>query len=423
MQRENYVDYGRDQAFKSIMEYNHWRANPRLVRAIVNESGGTISWLKQQGIEFSHVTINMPNAPRTYHPVKGSGLAVIKALVTKLKEKGVDLRFGTPVKRIIKEGGHISAVLIEGDAEDIRVNTKAVVIATGGYANNKEWIKKYTGYDLGVNLLPVGNVDKFGDGIRMAWEAGAAEEGINVLELYRAGPITTEIGGQVEWPTVQPDLWVNPRGERFCDETVAFYDTAAGNVNAKYKEGYTCSLFDSSILQRLMEKGIDKNVGMRHPVGAKLMEFEKELKILFEKGNTDVFVADSIEELAGKLGMDPAVLKNTVEEYNRFCEQKRDEVFAKDPQYLWPLKGPKFYAVKARTIFLGTMGGIKINHKAEVLDKKDNAIPGLYAVGFDAGGMYGDSYHVSVASGSSVGFAFNSGRIAGKTVLKYIAHE
>jgi fumarate reductase flavoprotein subunit len=419
MQRENYVDYGRDQAFKSIMEYNHWRANPRLVRAIVNESGGTISWLKQQGIEFSHVTINMPNAPRTYHPVKGSGLAVIKALVTKLKEKGVDLRFGTPVKRIIKEGGHISAVLIEGDAEDIRVNTKAVVIATGGYANNKEWIKKYTGYDLGVNLLPVGNVDKFGDGIRMAWEAGAAEEGINVLELYRAGPITTEIGGQVEWPTVQPDLWVNPRGERFCDETVAFYDTAAGNVNAKYKEGYTCSLFDSSILQRLMEKGIDKNVGMRHPVGAKLMEFEKELKILFEKGNTDVFV----EELAGKLGMDPAVLKNTVEEYNRFCEQKRDEVFAKDPQYLWPLKGPKFYAVKARTIFLGTMGGIKINHKAEVLDKKDNAIPGLYAVGFDAGGMYGDSYHVSVASGSSVGFAFNSGRIAGKTVLKYIAHE
>lgn len=303
------------------------------------------------------------------------------------------------------------------------MNTKAVVIATGGYANNKEWIKKYAGFELGVNLLPIGNVDKFGDGIRMAWEAGAAEEGISVLEFYRAGPITTEIGGQVEWPTVQPDLWVNPRGERFCDETVAFYDTAAGNVNAKYKEGYTCSLFDSSILQRLMEKGIDKNVGMRNPVGAKPQEFEKELKILFEKGNTDVFVADSIKELAGKLDMDPAVLKNTVEEYNRFCEQKRDELFAKDPQYLWPLKGPKFYAVKARTIFLGTMGGIKINHNTEVLDKKDNAIPGLYAVGFDAGGMYGDSYHVSVASGSSVGFAFNSGRIAGKNVLKYVAHE
>jgi fumarate reductase flavoprotein subunit len=421
MQREQYIEYSRDDAFKSMMEYSHWRSNPRLVRAIVNESAGTIAWLQQQGVEFAGVTINMPNAPRTYHVVKGAGLAVVKNLVTKAKEKGVDLRLGTPVKRLIKEGGRITGVLFEGDSGDVRVNAKAVVIACGGYANNKEWIKKYTGFDLGTNLLPIGNVDKFGDGIRMAWDAGAAEEGISVLELYRAGPITTEIGGQIEWPTVQPDLWVNPRGERFCDEGVAFYDTSVGNVNAKYKEGYTFSLFDDSIKQRLMEKGIDKSVDAHTPSGSKPLNFDKELQILFEKGNTDVCVADSIEELAGKIGVDPAVLKNTVEEYNRFCEQKHDDLFAKDPKYLRPLKGPQYYAVKAHTIFLGTMGGIKINYNAEVIDKKDSVIPGLYAAGFDAGGMYGDSYHISVASGSSAGFAFISGRIAGKSALTYIA--
>ena len=420
MQREQYIEYSRDQAFKNIMEYNHWRANPRLVRAIVNESSGTITWLGQQGIEFSGVTINMPNSPRTYHIVKGAGLAVIKTLVTRAKEKGVALHLGLPVKRIIKEGGRVTAVLVEGDSGDVRVNAKAVVVASGGYANNKEWIKKYTGFDLGSNLIPVGNVDKFGDGIRMAWEAGAAEEGISVLELYRAGPITTEIGGQVEWPTVQPDLWVNSRGERFCDESIGFYDTSVGNANAKYKEGYTYSLFDDSILQRLLERGIDKSVNVRTPSGSKPVNFHKELKILFEKGNTDVVVADSIEELAGKLEMSPTVLKTTIEEYNRFCENKHDDLFAKDSQYLWPLKGPKFYAVKAHTVTLGTMGGIKINHNAEVVDKKENVIPGLYAAGFDAGGMYGDSYHVSVASGSSVGFAFNSGRIAGRSALNYI---
>jgi fumarate reductase flavoprotein subunit len=420
MQREHYIEYGRDDAFKSIMEYSHWRSNPRLVRAIVNESAGTIAWLEQQGVEFSGVTINMPKAPRTYHVVKGAGLAVIKTLVIKAKEKGIDLRLGAPVKRLVKEGGRIAGVLVEGESGDVRVNAKAVVIASGGYANNKEWIKKYTGFDLGTNLLPVGNVDKFGDGIRMAWEAGAAEEGVGVLELYRAGPITTEIGGQIEWPTVQPDLWVNPRGERFCDEGVAFYDTSVGNVNAKYKEGYTFSLFDDSIKQRLMEKGIDKSVNFHTLSGSKPLNFDKELQILFEKGNTDVCVADTIEELAGKMGVDPAVLRNTIEEYNRFCEQKHDDLFAKDPKYLRPLKGPRYYAVKAHTIFLGTMGGIKINHNAEAIDKKDNVIPGLYAAGFDAGGMYGDSYHVSVASGGSVGFAFNSGRIAGKNVLKYL---
>jgi fumarate reductase flavoprotein subunit len=420
MQRAHYIDYSRDQAFKSIMEYSHWKANPRLVRAIVDESAGTIAWLQQQGVEFTGVTINMPKSPRTYHIVSGSGLAAIKALVTRAKEKGVDLRLGTLVKRILKEGGRIVGVLIEGDAEDIRVGAKAVVIASGGFANDKEWIKKYTGFDLGKNLIPVGNVDKFGEGIRMAWEVGAAEEGINVVELYRAGPITAEIGGQVEWPTVQPDLWINPRGERFCDESIAFYDSSVGNANAKYKEGYTFSIFDDSIIRRLMERGIDKSVNVRTLSGSKPLNFQKELEILFEKGNMDVFVADSIEELAGKLGMDAAVLKSTVDEYNGFCEKKHDDLFAKDPKYLWPIKGPKFYAVKAHTVTLGTMGGIKINHNTEVIDKKDNVIPGLYAAGFDAGGMYGDSYHVSVASGSSVGFAFNSGRIAGKSAVKYI---
>jgi fumarate reductase flavoprotein subunit len=420
LQRMHYIDYDCDAAFKSIMEYSHWRANPRLVRAIVNESGKTISWLQQQGVEFSGVSINMPRSPGTYHVVAGGGGVVVKALVTRAKENGVDLRLGTPVTRIIKEGGCITGVVAGGDPDDVQVRAKAVVVASGGFANNRRWIKKYTGLELEKTLLPIGNVDKFGDGIRMAWEVGAAEEGIGVLELYRVGPITTKISGQVEWPTVQPDLWVDPRGERFCDEGIAFYDTSVGNVNAKIKEGYSYSLFDSTILERLRKEGLDKGVTPRIPPGTRLTNFDRELELLFKKGNTDVTVADSVEELAGKLGMDTAVLKSTVEEYNRFCEKKHDDLFAKDPRYLRPLKGPRFYAVKAHTIFLGTMGGIRINHNAEVIDKQENVIPGLYAAGFDAGGMYGDSYHISVASGSSVGFAFNSGRIAGKSALKYM---
>src|SRR4030043_960985 len=58
MQRQQYVSYTRDDAFKTIMEYSHWRANPRLVRAFVNESAATITWLQQQGVEFDEVTTN-----------------------------------------------------------------------------------------------------------------------------------------------------------------------------------------------------------------------------------------------------------------------------------------------------------------------------------------------------------------------------
>jgi fumarate reductase flavoprotein subunit len=422
MQRERYITYSKDEAFKNLMEFSHWIANPRLVRAIVNESGATIGWLQQQGVVFVDATINMPDAPRTYHVVKGKGEAVIKAFTTKAKEKGVDIRLATPVKRIVKQGDKIHGVVVEDNGEDKQVDAKAVIIASGGYANNKEWIKKFTGFDLGVNLVPVGNVDKTGDGIRMAWEVGAAEEGKSLLELYRVGPVGPEfaMGGQIEIAVIQPYLWVDPRGERFCDESVAFYDSSVGNANAKFKEGYTYSIFNDAVIQRMLERGIDKNPVMAYPPGSKPADIYRELNTALERGTTEIFAADSVEELAGKMGVNSNVLKATIDRYNESCETYYDELFAKDSKYLFPIKTPKFYAVKARTVCLGTMGGIKINEKAEVLDKKDIVIPGLYAAGFDAGGMYGDSYPIKCASGLSSSFAFNSGRIAGKNALKFI---
>jgi fumarate reductase flavoprotein subunit len=261
-----------------------------------------------------------------------------------------------------------------------------------------------------------------GDGIRMAWEVGAAEEGIGLLELFRVGPIGPEhpMKNQIEFIAGQPDLWVSPRGERFCDEGIAFYDTSVGNANARYKEGFTFSLFDDSIKERIFTSGIDRGIAMENPPGTRPVDFDKELNIALEKGSTDVYVADSIKELAEKMGVAVGVLEATVREYNRSCEKGHDDLFAKDPQYLRPLKGPKYYAVKARTIFLGTLGGIKINHNIEVVDKKGKVIPGLYAGGFDAGGMWGDSYCMRPSSGASAGFAVNSGRIAAKNALKYM---
>ena len=423
MQRERYITYSRDEAFKNIMEYNHWRANPRLVRAFVDQSGDTISWLQKYGVEFYEAGINMPNAPRCYHPVKDKGASVVKALATTAKEKGVTIKPATPVKKLLRDYERITGVIAEEEDQEITVAAKAVIIASGGYANNKEMIKKYSGFDLDVNLFSMGNTGKTGDGILMAWEAGAAEEGIGALELLRAGPVGPgfEPKNAVEMAATQPDLWVNPQGERFCDEGIAFYDTSHGNANARYKkDGYTFSIFDDSIKHRLLEIGIDRQLGWENLPGTIPAGIDTIIDASQEQGSADIFVANSVEELAVKIGCDPAVLKVTVDEYNYFCDKNHDEVFAKDPKYLRPLKGPKFYAVKLRTVFLGTLGGIKINHRTEVLDKKEKVIPGLYAAGFDAGGAYGDSYCINVASGMCAGFATNTGRIAGKNALKYI---
>lgn len=422
MQRERYITYSRDEAFRAIMDYSHWRANPRLVRAIVNESASTISWLQNRGVEFSDATINMPDSPRTYHVVKGKGEAVIKALTLRAREKGVNILPSTTVKNIVKQGEKIAGIIADVDGEDVPVRTGAVVIASGGYANNKEWIKKYSGFDLDMNLIPVGNIDKMGDGIRMAFEAGAAEEGLDILELYRIGPLGKDFtpASHLEFAATQPDLFINPHGERFCDETMAFYDSAIGNANARYKEGYTYSIFDDSIIKRMIEKGVEKNVTINYPPGSRPHDIYKEIQAAREIGTTEFFAADNIEELAQKIGASPEVLKATLDEYNAFCEKGHDDLFAKNPKYLWPLKGPRFYAVRTWTVFLGTMGGIKINERTEVINKKDKVIAGLYAAGYDAGGMYGDSYCIQGSSGLSSSFALNSGRLAGINALKYI---
>jgi len=420
MQRRKYISYSRDEAFQNIMEYSHWRANARLVRAIVEEARQTIPWLQERGVVFTDVATNIPGAPQTYHLVANSGEDVVKALSARAVEKGVTIKTSTTVKEIILEGGRIAGLIVEGNGEEMRIDARAVVVASGGYANNAEWIKKYTGLDLDVNLFPVGNEGKMGDGIRMAHNIGAASEGITVIEMLRTGRDRPGTMTDIGFAVVQPDLWVNNRGERFCDETIAFDDTSMGNAAIKQDKGCGYTILDTSIVRQLMERGIDKAMALDFPPGSRLLNLARELEEAPTNRPDEVYQADSIADLAILMQIDPSTLQATVDQYNRYCDQGHDELFAKNPRYLRPIRGPRFYAIKTQTVFLGTMGGIKINERMEVVDKEDQAVPGLYAGGFDAGGMYGDSYCIRSSTGLSSCFSMNSGRLAGKNALGYL---
>jgi fumarate reductase flavoprotein subunit len=111
-------------------------------------------------------------------------------------------------------------------------------------------------------------------------------------------------------------------------------------------------------------------------------------------------------------------LKRTVEEYNDFCHKGFDPIFNKSAKLLRPVKTPKYYAGKFLPGAYGSLGGIKINYKTEVMDKNWKKIPGLYAAGTDACSIYGDTY-VFILPGNTMGFALNSGRIAGENAAEY----
>ena len=122
--------------------------------------------------------------------------------------------------------------------------------------------------------------------------------------------------------------------------------------------------------------------------------------------------------MAAKTGIHAENLKKTVAEYNAACKS-RDELFNKDARYLKPLKGPRFYCVTMAPGAYGSLGGIKINYKTEVQDTEWNTIPGLYAAGTDACTIFGDSY-VFILPGNTMGFALNSGRMAGEHAVEYL---
>jgi len=285
-----------------------------------------------------------------------------------------------------------------------------VIIATGGYAGSKTLMKKYyPAYS--EDLVQFGMPINVGDGLRMATAVGAATEGLGMIQLIGPRFATSSYIAAI---VVEPNtIWLNKKGERFVDESLSFKWPEAGNALARQPDKICYILFDEKIKQIFVNEGVSRG-WIKYPTGTKMTDLDKEIRGQLSKG--EIKISDSWEEIAAWMGVAPQVLKAAMDEYNRFCDQRNDPVFAKDPKYLIPVRTPPFYAFKCHQGFHGTIGGIKINQDMEVLDRHGEPIPGLYAAGSDTGGWEGDTYCLDL-SGSTFAFAVSSGRIAGENAL------
>ncbi|MDF3000370.1 MAG: hypothetical protein K0Q48_489, partial [Bacillota bacterium] len=113
---------------------------------------------------------------------------------------------------------------------------------------------------------------------------------------------------------------------------------------------------------------------------------------------------------------------DTIREYNRMCEAGYDEIFEKDRVYLQPIGNGKLYCCRQNVGAYGSLGGILVNYKMEVMTGDHKVIPGLYAAGTDACNIFGDSYPF-ILSGNTMGFCLNSGRIAGERAYNFAFEE
>jgi fumarate reductase flavoprotein subunit len=300
------------------------------------------------------------------------------------------------------------------EGQTIRVNAPVVIVAGGSYANNKEMVQEYT--DLKFEPHSIVDMQQTGDHLQMAWDTGASKDGMGVLMAIPSVP--QEKPTSHLWAAaIQPHLWINQEGERFCDESIAFYFPIAANALAKQPGGVMYTIFDETSKNLMIKDGIDVSLGVFVPVTTKLNRLDDDLAKGIEEGKA--FAANTIEELASQLGIKSQTLQTTVDEVNLCFQKNHDMIFAKNRKYLQPVKTAKYYAVKSSFHIFTTLGGILINQKTEAMNEKHEIIPGLFAVGNCAGGMYGWDYDI-FSTGGALGFAVNSGRIAGENALEYI---
>jgi len=423
IQRESLIGITKEEAFRKFMDYTHWRVDPRLVREYLYKSGSTIDWLQGMGVEFAGAFKYFPESEATWHIVKPengeigprAASGMLRVMTRRLEEFGAQVLLETPAKKILRENGRIVGVLATDKAgEEIRIDCSAVVVATGGFGDNPEMIKQYTQYEYGKNMFSFRIPGVVGDGMKMAWEVGAAKTDFN-MEVAYSSPSKSECN-TVKAVHCQPNLMVNLQGERFVNEEVMSNTTFFSNALTTQKNSFGFSIIDDSIKNYYIKNGVDKFNLVSHIRNCD--PYDAEMAAAQKAGDPYVVAADSIEELAARTGIHAENLKKTVAEYNAACKS-RDELFNKDARYLKPLKGPRFYAVCMAPGAYGTLGGIRINYKTEVQDTEWNTIPGLYAAGTDACTIFGDSY-VFILPGNTMGFALNSGRMAGEHAVEYL---
>lgn len=426
-QKSMMVDISVERAFKMFMEYTHWRVDATLVKRYFENSANTITWLEEMGVQFAGAYKYFPKSEQTWHIVavnggigRNGGAIMNKAIMEYAREHGVEFYLETPAQRILTDGqGKVCAVIGRGpDGEETEFRCKAVVVATGGAGDNPEMIKERTGYSYKEDMFNFAIPGLKGDGIRMACEAGAATTDMTVEMIYIL-PHSDTGPDSVPAVLMQPNLMVNQLGKRFINEEEMQNNTFTGNAIAIQKGRVGYSIIDSTILKGYKRNGLDVINFVHDPDD--VSDFDEVVEDYILQGNPDIIKADSIEELAEKLGIVPEALLDTVDEYNDMCDRS-DELFFKNKTYMKPVVKAPFYAGCFRPSAYGTLGGIKINDRAEVLDKEWLPVPGLYAAGTDTCTIYGDSY-MFLLPGNTMGYCLNTGRFAGESAAEYVRAE
>lgn len=350
----------------------------------------TYNWLEtdlnvpMHDVEPIHSSIT-PN--RVTNTLGGGGMTsgfggnIIVPMYNEAVKDSVQFVYDTTVSEITMDGSTPTGCAgTKADGSKITVNAKSVIIATGGYAANKDLVKSYDiSFDSYNTSVPAGNV---GDGITMLKAIGAETEDYPAVQVVYTS-LTTGVGINEE-----AGLILSEQGERVANEFTYQYHVGDALAKTNSQKGwYIATANDPS------------------PYVQYAMTLDTTLS------------AGSIEELAGLMNVDATTLQNTIDHYNELAASGVDSDFGKPAEYMYPVEGDTYYAIELDPCVTVTFSGIVTNTNSQVLNEQGQPIEGVYAAGEVAfPGLFGTEYPgCGVAITGSIYF----GRVAGQQAAEF----
>ena len=380
-------------------------AHEDLVTTMCNRAPELIEWLSTIGINWNKVYGNchVPYVTEGLHADRihvyegggaaGQGGVLTDAEAAEAERLGARFEFNTKALRLVYSADKgVMGAIVERDGAELAIKaSKGVIMALGGIDRAEDLCKSFNQqqyWDLTTQMSYISSHAN-GDGIRMglAVNAQLASVGGTIDYDMATGNATAN-----DLPLI-PCIFVNCKGRRFvCEDATYAYTYRAIWQQETQLGGHTYMIFDHN--------AIDQG----------LTPWAADVEAAVTDGT--IFGADSIAELAEQIGVPASNLQNTIDLWNQnIAESGEDLEYNRDTQLI-PLDGPRYYANLNVSANLGSLGGLLINTKAEVIDNNGEVIPGLYAGGMNSGGWYGLYYP---GSGTSLTGGLVWGHIAGES--------
>ncbi len=409
----SYHDQPYDVLVESYSEQEYWedllrvtagKLDEPLARMTIRESGNAMRWMQRQGVRFQPALSGTLSLSRTNAFFLGGGKTLMNQLYARAQALGVDIHYETAIEQLHFEGSELKSVGVRRRGFPARVRARALVAASGGFESNLDWLAEAWG-DAARNFLIRGTTYNKGVVLRQLLDHGAAP--VSTADQCHAVAIDARApkydGGIASRLDCVPfSIVVNRNGERFYDEGEDFWPKRYaiwGRLVAAQPDQIGYSIIDS--------KSID----------------------LFMPSLFAPVVADTIEDIARQLNLDPHAVGATVDRYNAavvdgsFDHQQLDDCHTEGlspdkTHWARRLDEPPYYAYPLRPGITFTYLGVKVNDRAQVLDHNAQPWTNVFAAGeLMAGNVLGQGYLGGI--GMTIGTVF--GQIAGEQAARYVA--